>query len=614
MKPDAGRRATQRSRPGGGSGQVGGAGAPRSTRNCRRGARRRGPAVHRRPVAPRRPAPRNASGSWRRHSSRPTCSVAGVYVRPPVTWIAVAGARSASASSRLQGARTAGTRPASRTRAGRSSRSPTAEPSRGAGATRPSILSTQAKPSRAVGRVKAMPSSVLQPGRPRLRSRPSEGRHHGRHPQLQERRHDRLRRAGGPGWAGPVLPGPAPVLINSDAGSPDGTQRVVVETEPPDYIEQILLVRPKNRLARVSLTYPRSTASAARARLAQPSSRSPRRSRWRRSSSSTVTCARSCRSGSSGLAGPIFQLKGGYDFMAPLYARTNPRHPITNTVTYPLTRALYGHRIRQPIGGRSSRGVGGPHPRHYLGPDDWTPDISKFGIDIWMTTQLWPRVAVCQAGSGRRSTIRRTRRRPRADVSGGRWSGTILRTGSDSTPRTWLPIHGSHDVPAYGFERILEPPPSRWTRSRPYRDGSHTLDATWAEMFSPASLAAIRILAHQAGTVRAARARLADGHDGGVREARPPAALTTLEAAESLAAFHFPDERAEAHLSHRRRPEPGRRHQQVRRGARPDLLRARGQPHHREWTGPPTKPRSRSRPQDFELLKPYLVDRWNATG
>src|SRR5947199_9397701 len=47
-----------------------------------------------------------------------------------------------------------------------------------------------------------------------------------------------------------------PVLVNSDAGSPDGTGRVVVETEPPDYIEQILLTRPTNRLARVSLTYP----------------------------------------------------------------------------------------------------------------------------------------------------------------------------------------------------------------------------------------------------------------------------------------------------------------------------------------------------------------------
>src|SRR5438046_9582030 len=53
-----------------------------------------------------------------------------------------------------------------------------------------------------------------------------------------------------------------PVLVNYDAGSPDGTQRVVVETEPPDYIEKILLVRPANRLERVSLTYPEVDGTA----------------------------------------------------------------------------------------------------------------------------------------------------------------------------------------------------------------------------------------------------------------------------------------------------------------------------------------------------------------
>src|ERR1700690_2521598 len=47
-----------------------------------------------------------------------------------------------------------------------------------------------------------------------------------------------------------------PVVVNADAGSPDGTQRVVVDTEPPEYIERILLVRPRNRLQRISLTYP----------------------------------------------------------------------------------------------------------------------------------------------------------------------------------------------------------------------------------------------------------------------------------------------------------------------------------------------------------------------
>ena len=62
------------------------------------------------------------------------------------------------------------------------------------------------------------------------------------------------------------------------------------------------------------------------------------------------------------LAGPI--LKGGFDFVAPLYARYKYDGTITNTVTYPLTRALYGQRIRQPIGG--DFGVCGDLVRHYL--------------------------------------------------------------------------------------------------------------------------------------------------------------------------------------------------------------------------------------------------------
>ena len=49
------------------------------------------------------------------------------------------------------------------------------------------------------------------------------------------------------------------------------------------------------------------------------------------------------------LAGPV--LKGGYDYVAPLYARYKYDGTITNSIVYPLTRALYGQRIRQPIGG-----------------------------------------------------------------------------------------------------------------------------------------------------------------------------------------------------------------------------------------------------------------------
>ena len=41
----------------------------------------------------------------------------------------------------------------------------------------------------------------------------------------------------------------------------------------------------------------------------------------------------------------------GFDYVAPLYARHKFDGTITNSIVYPLTRALYGKSIRQPIGG-----------------------------------------------------------------------------------------------------------------------------------------------------------------------------------------------------------------------------------------------------------------------
>src|SRR6187401_3250388 len=163
-----------------------------------------------------------------------------------------------------------------------------------------------------------------------------------------------------------------PVLVNADAGSPDGTQRVVVETEPPDYIERILLVRPRNRLQRISLTYPEvhgvGGKGAALRTIFQIADQL--------GVEALVVVDSDLRSivpeWIELLAGPI--VKGGFDFVTPLYQRYKYDGTITNTVTYPLNRALYGLRIRQPIGG--DFGVSGDLISHYLAQDDWTPDVS----------------------------------------------------------------------------------------------------------------------------------------------------------------------------------------------------------------------------------------------
>lgn len=74
----------------------------------------------------------------------------------------------------------------------------------------------------------------------------------------------------------------------------------------------------------------------------------------------------------------------GFEYVTPLYARHKYDGTITNSIAYPITTALYGARIRQPIGGEF--GLSGDLARHLAAQDVWDTDVARFGIDIWMTT------------------------------------------------------------------------------------------------------------------------------------------------------------------------------------------------------------------------------------
>ncbi len=73
-----------------------------------------------------------------------------------------------------------------------------------------------------------------------------------------------------------------------------------------------------------------------------------------------------------------------FDFVAPYYHRHKYDGTITNSIVYPLTRSLYGLRVRQPIGG--DFGMSNRLLTRYLERKDWETDVARYGIDIWMTT------------------------------------------------------------------------------------------------------------------------------------------------------------------------------------------------------------------------------------
>ena len=183
------------------------------------------------------------------------------------------------------------------------------------------------------------------------------------------------------------------------------------------------------------------------------------------------------------LVGPI--VRGEADYVTPLYARHKNDGTITNTIAYPLTRALYGARVRQPIGGEF--GFGADLARVYLAEPVWESDVAKFGIDIFMTTTALARgVRVAQAFLGAKIHDPKD---PGADL-GPMFTqvvGTLL-TLARKNVDVWRPVTGSRDVPVIGEIAPVEPEAvnaSVRVLVEKFRAGAADQDQAWTEILSP---------------------------------------------------------------------------------------------------------------------------------
>jgi hypothetical protein len=185
-------------------------------------------------------------------------------------------------------------------------------------------------------------------------------------------------------------------------------------------------------------------------------------------------------------------LDQGFDYVAPYYKRHKHDGTITNSIVYPLTRALYGRQVRQPIGGEF--GISSRLAHHFLSRDVWTTDVARYGIDIWMTTTaLAEHFRVCQSYLGAKIHDAKD---PSADLSEmlvqvvGSVFGLMERYSS-----VWPTIRGSEPAPLFGFpfEVGLEPIPinlSRLTAS--FRQGCRDLIPIYERFMAPERLQALQ--------------------------------------------------------------------------------------------------------------------------
>jgi glycosyltransferase involved in cell wall biosynthesis len=240
------------------------------------------------------------------------------------------------------------------------------------------------------------------------------------------------------------------VLVNSDGGSNDGTPDLVSNTDVGN-LEMILVDHPVHLISKIVTPYH-----------GLPGKGSAFRTIFKIAESLNAKACCVVDSDLRSITPEWIELlldpivDKGFDYVAPLYSRHKFDGTITNSIVYPMTRAMYGKRIRQPIGGEF--GFSGKLAQHYLTKNVWESDVARYGIDIWMTTTaIGDGFKVCQSYLGAKIHDAKD---PGADLSA-MFTQVVssLFTYLELYANIWKGITSSEPVPTFGFtfEVGLEP-------------------------------------------------------------------------------------------------------------------------------------------------------------
>jgi len=247
------------------------------------------------------------------------------------------------------------------------------------------------------------------------------------------------------------FPNQKALIMNSDGGSTDRTREIVKQTSVYTDLDTILVEHPVHPARSVAAPYyglpGKGSAFKAIFEMA-----------YELNASACVVVDSDLRSITPEwiqlLAGPI--IIKGYDYVAPYYARHKYDGTITNSIVYPLTRALYGKRIRQPIGG--DFGFSGRMVENFLSKNVWGTDVARYGIDIWMTTiAINEGFKICQSFLGAKIHDAKD-----PSFSLGPMFKQVVGTLfylMTQYENNWRAIKGSHSTSLYGFRCEVFPEP-----------------------------------------------------------------------------------------------------------------------------------------------------------
>ncbi len=144
-----------------------------------------------------------------------------------------------------------------------------------------------------------------------------------------------------------------------------------------------------------------------------------------------------------------------FDLVSPIYRRQKFEGALMRNLLYPMTRAIYGYRVREPYA--SEFAISGRLATDFLTNETWNDERSRIGAEISLTiTAITGKYRVCQSFLGPKAQPDRSA----SDlVAAMRQTVGALFSSLDSSFPLWSTIAGSQPVPTLGApsEVMLEP-------------------------------------------------------------------------------------------------------------------------------------------------------------
>ncbi len=150
-----------------------------------------------------------------------------------------------------------------------------------------------------------------------------------------------------------------------------------------------------------------------------------------------------------------------FDLVCPIYARQRSEGALMRNLLYPMTRSIYGCRIREPYGSEFS--VSGRFVNDFLTRGTSNEDWARMGPEISVTIMaVAGRYRVCQSCLGTKAIVRGTQ-----DVVGvmRRTVGALFSSMDTNFP-VWSSITGSEAPPTFGTVADSESETTRINRKR----------------------------------------------------------------------------------------------------------------------------------------------------